>query len=85
MAKGLRNLNRARSQNYWIGLVAVFVLVLLTYLSMSGTNSMRFYLGKPLPFGQLDLRIRRKDKERTRSGKIADLADATILFIVSTL
>lgn len=45
MAKGFRNLNRAKPQNYGIGLLAVVGLVALTYVTMSRTTGMRFSVG----------------------------------------
>ncbi|WOK93371.1 hypothetical protein Cni_G02068 [Canna indica] len=45
MARGFRNINRSKPQTYWVGVIAVAILVLLTYLTMSKTNSMRFSLG----------------------------------------
>ena len=48
MAKGFRNLNRAKPQNYGIGFLAVVGLVALTYVTMSRTTGMRFSVGKSL-------------------------------------
>ncbi|KAG6508830.1 alpha-1,3-arabinosyltransferase XAT3-like isoform X1 [Zingiber officinale] len=44
MAKPFRNLNRAKPQSYGVGLLVVFILVSLTYVTMSGTNKMRISL-----------------------------------------
>ncbi|RWW50085.1 hypothetical protein BHE74_00043709 [Ensete ventricosum] len=56
MAKGFRNLNRrAKPRNCGVGLIAVFILVALTYVTMARTTSMRFSLGNSLPLSQLDL------------------------------
>ncbi|WOK93370.1 hypothetical protein Cni_G02067 [Canna indica] len=41
MAKDFKNFNRAKTQNYGVGLVAVFILLSLTYITMSRTNTMR--------------------------------------------
>ncbi|RRT59624.1 hypothetical protein B296_00009000 [Ensete ventricosum] len=44
MAKALRNLNRAKPQSCGVGLLAVFILVSLSYVTMSKTNKMRISL-----------------------------------------
>lgn len=41
MAKALRNLNRAKPQSCGVGLLAVLILVSLSYVTMSRTNKMR--------------------------------------------
>ncbi|CAL9040356.1 unnamed protein product [Musa banksii] len=47
MAKAFRNLNRrAKPQKYGVALVAVFILVALTYVTRTRTTSMRFSLGE---------------------------------------
>lgn len=49
MAKGFRNVNRrAKPQKYGVALVAVFILVALTYFTRMRTASMRFSLGNSL-------------------------------------
>ncbi|WOL18464.1 hypothetical protein Cni_G27260 [Canna indica] len=57
MAKGFRNLNRAKPQYYGVGLLAVFILVSLTYLTMSRTNKLRVSMGKPLSLYRLHVPI----------------------------
>ena len=46
MAKALRNLNRAKPQSCGVGLLAVLILVSLSYVTMSRTNKMRISIGK---------------------------------------